>query len=82
MVKMGLFLAIFFSAYLLSKILLDVFGLTGFNFAEPNLLFLALDLLFWMLSWAVSLIVYLTIRDGIRVHQKKKIDEEEFCEIS
>ncbi|NLJ80497.1 MAG: hypothetical protein GX335_05705 [Firmicutes bacterium] len=82
MVKVGLFLVVFFPAYLLSRILLGVFGLSGFNLAEPSLLRLALDLLFWLLSWAVSVIVYLTIRDGLREYQKKKKNEEEFHEIS
>lgn len=82
MAKLGRFLVVFLPAYVLSKILLGVFGLNAFSFAEPNFWILVLEIVFWLLSFGVSVIVYLTLRDGIRGLLKKKKKEEESHEIS
>ncbi len=72
MKKIGPAAAVFLTAYFLSKILLSIFNLTGFRLDEPNLLALILELFFWAAAWAVSYIVYKTLRDGI----KEKLEEK------
>lgn len=71
MVKVKQFLAVFFPAYLLSKILFSVFHFSGFKLTDPRLLDLVIDLVFWVASWSVSSILYVTIRDAKRPKSKQ-----------
>jgi len=80
--KFKLFLLNFSAAYLLANILLSVFNLPAFNLAEPSLSALLFDVGFRLLAWGVSVIVYVTLRDGIQEHRKKKKEEEDSFEIS
>lgn len=82
MAKIKLFLLNFFAAYLLANILLSVFKLPAFNLAEPSFSALFFDLVFRLVSWAVSVIVYVTLRDGLRAYREKKKEEEDSYEVS
>lgn len=64
MAKVKPFIAIFLPAYLLLKILLSIFNMTGFSLASPRFLDLILELIFWSASWAVSGILYKTLRNA------------------
>ncbi len=66
MAKIKPFLAVFISAYVLSRILMDLFNFSGFSFHEPSLLTLIFDLVIWFLSWSVAYILYVTLRHSAK----------------
>lgn len=78
MTKIKPFLIVFMPAYLLSRILMDLFSFIGFSFNNPNLLTLLFDLVIWFASWGVAYIVYVTVFRGGRaklVEVEEKADE-------
>lgn len=77
MKKNGPFAIIFLMAFLLAKILLSTFNFAGFSLDAPRLLELVLDLLFWAAAWAVSFIVYATVRDAIATKRQRKKERQE-----
>lgn len=63
MARYKTFIVVFLPAYILFKILASTFGLSGFSLETPGWTALILDLGFWLLSWFVSHILYLTLSD-------------------
>lgn len=72
MTNMKTFLLVFLPAFLLAHILLGVFNIVPFNLVEPNTLSLLATIIAWLFGWAVSYIVYETLRDAIREKRAPK----------
>ena len=72
LVKIVPFLIVFFSAFLLTHILLGVFDITPFNLVYPSLFSLVATGVAWLFGWGVSYIVYVTLRDAIREKKENK----------
>lgn len=75
MLRIGSCFLVSLAAFILSKILLSVLNLASFSLDDPDALTFGLEFLCLFVSWGISCIVYLTLREGIAAQRQRKKEQ-------